>query len=170
MRRKWIFGIAFAAVFLVSAFSLWALVLWDNPAHAAQPERVEKLRIDGTRWDRVSQQFVVDISCKAGIAGAGDKAVFWVSTELWVDTGVQLSIVLTHESVVSKLEGATKDAEGKIQLEPQYIPWDRMLDSGEYFTGEAYVTTKIVLKNRHGGTIGNVVSKFNVINIEAPGG
>jgi hypothetical protein len=167
LKKKLIVCTVLAITLLVGISGPGVFVARENPAQAARPENTEKLRIDGIRWDRASQSFIIDLSCNLGIAKDGDEADFLVSTELWIDTGEQLSIVRAQEDTVTKIEGAAKDG-NRVQIAPQVIPWGRRLDSGKLFTGNAWVTTKVVLKNPSYGTVGNVVSEFGTIKITAP--
>lgn len=157
-----------AIVFLVSTVSLGSLTMWESPAQAAPPEKekVVKLRIDGIRWENGSQRFVVDLSCERGIANAMSKGGnFMVSTELEVGMGGE-DARPTGSRNLTKKERATPDEYGMVQLEPQYIPWDR--HSGTFFDDDAYVTTTVVVKNRIGHILWGPVSRFDTIYIPAP--
>jgi len=147
--------------FLMLALGMAVFIPGNNYVQAAQPDR---LRIDGTAWDSVSQQFVVDLSCQKGKAKGGSKAGFLVSTELRVSTG-GYDAVLTWESPI-EIENPIPDADGKVQIKSQRLSWDRSLPDGSYFNGVAPVVTSVQLKNSKGtSTMGNLVSETRTILI-----
>ena len=153
LEMKFSLRLLLSLIFLVSAVSLAALTLLEHQAQAAKPDahKVEMLRIDGIRWDVGSQQFVLDISGKPGVAQTGKSSSLRLHTELQVDrdSNSNVTTFLKTDTVVTRAEGASKDSDGMFQLESQYIPW-----FSDGYTGTVFVSIKVELKNR-GNTIGS---------------
>lgn len=123
------------------------LVLLTSAVPAAQ-NKEEKIRHDGQEWDSINQQFIIHMSCKFGIATASEHANFKARTTLNIYKGAleKLNVieelnVITTESDIIKMAGATKDQDGYIQIEPQSIPWDREGYVGPVTTG---VSTQMI--------------------------
>lgn len=168
MREKLVLAFTSALVLVLSAACFLTPALWSDEARAAQPSKEDKLRIDNVEYDWSSQRFVIDLSCQSGMAQENKNAEVMVGTEVVVGIGGQ-DIVLYQENNITKLAGATKDSDGKFQLEPQYIAWDRDLGNGPRFTGsDVPVVVKVVLIHRNGNKLGNVVTKYQEIDITAP--
>jgi len=140
--------------------ALMLLLLVNVPMVLAPEDKAEKLRVNGNDWDRDGQQFVVSMSCKFGIATAGERAGF--SLRVTVDITAD-GKTYSEKGVngISKVEDASKDQDGYIAVEPTKIAWDR---GG--FTGDAGVTTSIQLVGPSGNEIGDPVSHSEVIEIE----
>ena len=151
MKGKTIAVVVLSLAMLMSLFTM-------GPA----PDKTEKLRHDDTSWDSVGQQFVVSMSCKFGIATAGEHAGFTARTTLVINTGGDPETV-TGETVIQKADGAQKDADGYIAIEPTYIQWDR---GG--FAGTASVESSTELVNPSGNVMGDAVTSVTDIIIEPP--
>jgi hypothetical protein len=112
------------------------------PASLAESEKdVSKMQINGLTWDTTNQAFVVEISLKFGLATAGEHADFLVGTTLNFDADGN-SVTLSGESVIVKAEGATKDPDNMITIDPSFIPWDR---NGGMFEGPVDVEVRVGL-------------------------
>jgi len=118
---------------------------------APPPEKAEKIHIDDTSWDDESQTFTISHSAQFGMASAGENTDFTASTALTLDLG-GTSVTLTGERDLKKVDGATKDSDNMIAIEPTVIPWDR---NGGTFSGTASVTASSQIINPSGGTVGN---------------
>lgn len=127
-------------------------------------EKAEKLRIDAQTWDKFGQQFVLDMSCKFGLATAGEHADFKVHSDLSI-----VADGTTHnaagETAVRKQPGAGKDVDGYIKIEPLKIAWDR---GG--FTGTANVSSSTSLIGPSGSAVGQPVIVTTDTKIDPPGG
>ncbi len=119
----------------------------------APEEKAEKLRYDDNGWEKEGQQFIVQMSCKFGIATAGEHADFKVRSILTINAGGK-EYTETGERNIQKVEGASKDADGYIKIEPLEIPWDR---DGGIFEGAASVTASISLVGPSGNVQGDVI-------------
>jgi len=162
LKKRFFVIIVPAIAFLMLALGVAVLIPGNNYVQAAQPDR---LRIDGITWNRVSQEFVVDLSCQKGKAQGGSKAGFLVSTKLRVSTG-GYDAVLTWESPI-EIENPIPDADGKVQIKSQHLSWDRYVPDYGYFTGTAPVVTSVQLKNSKGtSTMGSLVSETRTILIK----
>ena len=149
MKEKTIAAIVLSFALLLSLFTM-------GPA----PDKTGKLRHDDTSWDRDAGQFVVSMSCKFGIATAGEHAGFTARTTLVINTGGD-PLTVTSETAIQKAEGAQKGADGYIAIEPTNIQWDR---GG--FAGTASVETSIELVNPSGNVMGDAVTSVTDITIE----
>jgi hypothetical protein len=131
---------------------------------APAPEKAEKLKFDQNDWDRENQQFVVSMLCKFGIATAGEHADFTTKTTLTVDTNTGGDpYTLTASNGISKVEGAEKDADGYIAIEPTTIAWDP-----KGFTDNAKVTASVSLVGPSGTVQGDPVVVTEEVKIEGP--
>jgi len=158
MRRILIAG-SLMAVMLLIGFSGMALAVDDKS---------EKLRHDSTVWDRDGQAFVVTMSCKFGIATAGEHAGFTVRTDLLITDGIYAYHCNNNVGEISKVAGATKDADGYIKIEPQTIGWDR---DGGSFTGQASVAVTTSLIGPGGKKVGrSIATVFEGIDIQPSNG
>jgi hypothetical protein len=159
MKRIWSLLLLLFLVPLVSIVSLKSPILSELQAQAAnlRAHQVEMLRINGIRWDKTSQQFVLDVSGKSGIARIGKSSPFQLYTELQVDRDIfpNETIILTTDTAAIRLEGALKDSDGMFQLEPQYIPWDRV---NRTYTGTVFLSIKVELRNSGGNAIWSPVT------------
>lgn len=140
--------------------ALLLLLLVNVPMVLAPEDKAEKLIHDNTGWDREGQQFVVSMSCRFGIATAGEHAGFSlrVAVDIMADGKTYSE---KGERGITKVEGASKDQDGYIAIEPMRISWDR---GG--FVGDAGVTTSIQLVGPSGNEMGDPVSYSGVITIE----
>ena len=135
------------------------LVLLVSVLFAPPPEKAEKVRIDSVTWDRDPAQFIVKLSCPFGTATAGEHANFTVRTELTIDAGGTI-YTEKDESNIQKVEGASKDADGYVAIEPTKIAWDR-----QGFTGDAGVTTSLQLIGPSGKPMGEPVIDWRTVDI-----
>ena len=127
---------------------------------------VRPFKIDLVTWDSDGQQFVIELSCKFGLATAGEHADFKLSTSLEIDTELSTFSIELMDGGVHKQPGASKD-KGFITLEPQRIPWDR---HGGTYEGKATVTTSVEIINPGGEVMGAEPSPFrSTIKIDAEG-
>jgi hypothetical protein len=134
--------------------NMTGLLLPGYLSHEAQAAAPSKLRVNDVQYDSGSQRFIIDLSCQAGAAGTADKPRFSVRIDLIANIG-NGDEYLSTTALAVKLAGAVKDSEGKVELEPIYIPWNSYQRGGD-FEGTAIVVTKAVLKNRNGRDIGSV--------------
>lgn len=86
------------------------------------PFRGKHLRIDDISCDREGQQFVIQLSCRFGIATAGEHADFRIVTNLEI---IYEDVIINVQSVdsIAKDTRAKKDIDGFIKLRPLSIPW-----------------------------------------------
>jgi len=119
----------------------------------APEEKAEKLRHDDNGWEKEGQQFIVQMSCKFGIATAGEHADFKVRSILTINAGGK-EYTETGERNIQKVEGASKDADGYIKIEPLEIPWDR---DGGIFEGAASVQASASIVGPSGNVQGDVI-------------
>ncbi len=171
MREKLVLAVSSALVLVLSAACFLTPAIWSDEAQAAKPSKEDKLRIDNLEYDWSSQRFVIDLSCQSGMAQENKNAEVMVGIEVVVSTGISgVGDVSRYEEYnITKQAGATKDSDGKVQLEPQYIAWDRDIGKGPRFTGsDVPVVVKVVLIHRNGKNLGNVVTKYQEIDITAP--
>jgi hypothetical protein len=138
MKTKKIVNISM--VFVLCLSGLIALA----PASLAAPEEnASKLEIESISWDKTNQGFVVALSLKFGLATAGEHAGFSVATTLNFDADGN-QVTLSDESNIVKVDGAIKDSDNMIIIDPTFIPWDR--NEGT-FEGPLEVTAEIRLLN-----------------------
>ena len=140
-------------------FIICASVLFAPPV-----EKAEKLRHEDNGWDKDGQQFVISMSCKFGQATAGEHANFTVRTELTINAAGK-TYQKTGVSGIQKVEGATKDADGFVKIEPTTIKWD-----SEGFEGVAKTEASINLIGPSGKPIGDAVTTKKDVLIEPPSG
>jgi hypothetical protein len=133
---------------------------------APAPDKAEKLRYEDTDWDRDVQQFVIKMSCKFGIATAGEHANFTTQTELTIVAGGK-TYTLEATNGIAKVAGATKDEDNYVPIEPTTITWDR---AGGTFEGNATVTASVSLVSPSGNVQGDAVVATQTVKIEPPGG
>jgi hypothetical protein len=108
---------------------------------------------DDNQWDRDGQQFVVSMSAKEYLFATGEDINYTTVTELKVLAGGK-TYTVTGTNPVVKEEGAEKDPEGYIAIEPTLIEWDR---DGGIFEGAASVTASISLVGPSGNVQGDVI-------------
>lgn len=163
MKLRFSLRLLLLSVILVSAVGFAPLMVSENIAQAArpsEPHREYKLRIDDVQWDGNARQFEVYLSCHAGIAQAGARA-FVASVELRITREGDPDVVtLSSEDMIIRKEGASKDSEGMVQLEPQVLRWQ---DSWE---DQANVVVIVTQMNRTGHTIGNPVGGSYPLDID----
>ena len=135
------------------------LVLFVSVLFAPPNEKAEKLRHDDTSWDNEGACFTLSMLCKFGQATAGEHANFTVRTTLVIKAGGN-TYTLYGERNIQKVEGASKDADGFIAIEPTTIAWDR-----QGFTGDAGVTTSLQLIGPSGKPIGEPVIDWRTIEL-----
>ena len=117
------------------------------PASSAKPKgnvSKEKLQIENVEWDKEAQEFVIEMSLKFGLATAGERAGFVVSTIMTIYTGESIYVIEPKGDIVRKVARAEKDATNMVSIEPQHIQWDR--DGGTVIE-IICVTFKFVLSN-----------------------
>lgn len=131
---------------------LATILPFTSLAQVAQLEdKSDKLYQDDIAWDNETQQFIISVSCKRGIATAGEHADFTISTNLLVTKDNKEYFILTPNKQIVKLEDAEKDSAGYVQIEPLAIPWDR---DGGSITGPATVQSTMSLVGPSGKSIG----------------
>jgi hypothetical protein len=159
-----VYGKRMVSISIVLIMTLSGLIT-TAPASVAMPSGDDsKIKIESVTWDRNTQGFVVALSFKFGLATAGENADFSVMTKISFEAG-GIPSTLIGESAVRKAEGATKDSDNMITIDPSFIPWDR---NGGKFEGLLDVTATIELINsgNDGDGIGNLESSNNVQGIE----
>ena len=129
---------------------------------AAAPDKTGKLKVDEQDYDMEAGQLIIQMSCKFGVATAGEHANFMVRTELTIKAGAD-SYDLAGERNITKAEGATKDADNFIAIEPITVLWD-----SQGFTGYADVATRVSLVGPNGNIQGAPVIQVSTVKIEAP--
>jgi len=146
MRAVWIVPVI-ASILILGTLGL------SQDVFAPPSEKAEKIRVDDVTWDDSSQEFIVQLSAKFGLAQAGENANFEVCTTLSISDASGNSVGTAGPACtpLQKLEGATKDSDGFIALEPTRVGWDR---NGGTFTGSASVSATTELKSPSGGTVG----------------
>ena len=151
------------SVILVGVAGFLPLMISDNVAEAArptEPHKEYKLRIDDVQWDGNANQFEVYLSCHAGIAQAGAKAFIARVEVIAYREGDPNVVRLSSERAIIKKEGASKDSEGMVQLEPRYLYW------GDSWEGQADVTVTVTRMNKTRHIIGNPASARYAIVID----
>lgn len=112
-----------------------------------EPFHGKHLQINDISWDIEGQQFVIQMSCRFGLATAGEHADFKIVTNLEIVAG-DATFYEHVETGISKVAGAEKDADGFIKLEALRIPLNIY---GGWFTGKILFTINFLLLNP-GGT------------------
>jgi len=98
------------------------LVLLVSVLFAPPNEKAEKVRIDSLTWDGTGQQFELEMSCKFGMATAGEHADFKVGTTLLIDIGDGTTSTAEAETAIRKEPGATKDGDGYVKIDSLEVP------------------------------------------------
>lgn len=121
----------------------------------------QKLRIDKIGWDNAASSFIIELSCKFGIATAGEHADFKIRTvvDIFDMDGNQWDTVIDKHGF-GKIEGAEKDADGFAQIEGQDVDWDR-----NGFPG-GYAIISVELLGPSGNTIGDIIVSPDKVDIE----
>ena len=104
---------------LVVILVLSVLVMPSYAAAAPQQDNREVLRIDDVIYETEQLQFVVQMSCKWGMANAGEHSDFRVKTILYIDWSSLGP--LEGERDVLKVEGEIKGQDGYVKIEPTYL-------------------------------------------------
>jgi hypothetical protein len=131
---------------------------------APAPDKAEKLKVDNHDYARDAGQFVISMSCMFGIATAGEHANFTTRTVLTFEAdGVPHTLQGTGG--INKVDGATKDADGYIAIEPLTIGWDR---NGGTFSGVVSVVATTQLVGPSGKDQGEAVVTYPDVTIELP--
>jgi hypothetical protein len=104
------------------------------------------------------------LSCHFGPATAGEHADFKVQTELAIVAGGN-SYDLDAERNIQKVEGAVKDADNFIVIEPLRVYWPE----GESFKGVAAVTGSTSLVGPSGKVQGDAVVSSGRVLVNIPG-
>lgn len=128
------------------------------------PDQAEKLKVNGQDWDRESAQFVIDMSCHFGAATAGEHVDFKVEAKLTVKEG-EKTYGLAGDRPISKVDGAVKDADNFIAIEPLRIDWEQMPVG---FEGSVTVIAEVSLLGPSGKVIGHPVFTTTNVKIEGP--
>jgi hypothetical protein len=141
----------YAALIEVSLQAEAVGVLLDEAAEVMgvepSPFRGRHMELDDIRWDRDEQQFEIMLSCRFGIATAGEHADFKIVSNLDVHDGDSV-INLCSEDGISIAEGAEKDRHGFIELDRLYIPWERV---PRWTEGVLKLNLNLVLYNPNDG-------------------
>ncbi len=132
------------------------------PASLAKPEKDSKIKVESVTWDKGTQEFVVEMSCKFGLANAGDHAGFLISAELQIQTDDNYYTLDSKDNPIHMQQGAEKGKNGYIEIEPKHIPWDRNGGSEE---GKGIVTVIAGFKNPKGRNIGNRPVEFTFTDV-----
>ena len=132
---------------------------------APAPDKAEKLKVDDNTWDSEGGefgfgQFVVSMSSQFGAATAGERADFKVGAKLTVEAGDK-PYDLAGDRGIQKVDGAVKDADNFIAIEPLRIDWIE----GESFDGVAFVTYSVSLYGPNGKVMGDPVSTTTEVKI-----
>lgn len=136
------------SIYLVLVLTISGLIA-ITPASIAESEKdVSKIEIESVSWDITNQGFVVALSLNFGLATAGEHADFLVAATLNFDADGN-SVILSGESAIVKAEGAKKDSDNMITIDPRFIPWDR--NSGTF---EGLVQGTILFEIFNPGKIG----------------
>ena len=130
---------------------------------AAASDKTDKLKVDEQNYDIEAGQFIIQMSSKFGIATAGEHANFTVRTELTIKAGAN-SYDLSGERGITKVEGAVKDQDGFIAIEPIKVLWD-----SQGFTDYADVATRVSLVGPNGKVIGDAIVQVSTVKIESLG-
>jgi hypothetical protein len=138
------YGKKIASVSMVLVMMLSGISAIASVSSAAPAEETSKIEIEDLTWDRAEQGFVVALSLKFGIATAGEHADFSLGTTLEFDAGGN-SVTLSGESAIVKVDGATKDSDNMITIDPTFIPWDR---NGGKFEGLVDVSVKVIIEKQ----------------------
>lgn len=111
------------------------------------PFRGKHLRIDDISCDREGQQFVIQLSCRFGLATAGEHADFRIVTNLEIIYG---DVIINAQSVngIAKAANAKKDIDGFVKLRPLLIPW---IKEGVCYTGTILLDLDLLLFNPDDG-------------------
>lgn len=143
------------------------LILLPAAPVMAQEDKAEKLRYDNNGWDREGQTFVLSLSCKFGIATAGEHGAFNVFVQLDIfDFDNNNWDSIKAMALIAKAEGAKKDSEGYINIEQLIIPWDRV---GGTFEGVATVVATTAIIGPSGNTVGDVTLTKTIMEITGCG-
>jgi YVTN family beta-propeller protein len=148
-----IFSISMVLVLILSG------MLAIAPTSIARSEQDSKLKIENVSWNKASQEFIVEMSCKFGITKAGEHANFLIDTELKIDVDDHFYVLESKDKTIQMLKNTEKGENGYIELEPKHIPWDRNGGSEE---GKGIVTVFVGIKNPKGRFIGNDPVGFTV--------
>jgi hypothetical protein len=96
-------------------------------------------------------EFKIAFAAQQGIAKAGTRAGFTISTQLWVvQEGQDAVLGPATYAVVEEAPGASPGDDHMVPLVPQTIPWDR---AGGSFAGKALVVVDADLRNPSGKVI-----------------
>ncbi|MFH2008015.1 MAG: hypothetical protein ABI333_15640 [bacterium] len=123
-------------------------------------EKAEKLKVDDQDWDRDPAQIIVKLSAHFGTATAGEHADFTVGAKMTVKAGAN-SYDLAGERSILKVEGAVKDADNFIAIEPLRIDWAE----GKTFVGVADVSSTVFVTGPSGKVMGSEVTATKEITI-----
>jgi hypothetical protein len=122
MGNKSVLKIVSITIVIASMLCLATILPFTSLAQAAQLEdKSDKLYQDDIAWDNETQQFIISVSCKRGIATAGEHADFTISTNLLVTKDNKEYFILTPNKQIVKLEDAEKGSAGYVQIEPLAI-------------------------------------------------
>jgi len=111
-------------------------------------DKAEKLKVNGQSWDRDPAQFIVKLSCQFGTATAGEHTDFKVGAKMTVKAGED-NYDLAGERGIQKVDGAVKDADNFIAVEPLRIEFVTG-PSGKVMGSEVTVTEKITIDGEPG--------------------
>jgi hypothetical protein len=145
-------------VLLVIGFILVSLTIM-----APNPEKAEKLKVNGHDWDRDPAQFVVSLTCQFGTATAGEHADFKIGANITIAADGKTYQLVGERNIV-KAAGAEKDADNFIAIEPLTIDWPE----GKNFEGVASVTSSVSLVGPSGNVQGDPVIYTDSVLINDP--
>jgi len=134
---------------------------------APAPDKAGKLKVDENTWDSEGGefgQFVVSMSSQFGAATAGECADFKVGATMTIKAG-EKAYDLAGERGIAKVDGAVKDADNFIAIEPLRIDWIK----GIILEGDVSVTAEVYLLGPSGKVIGHpVFTTPTIVKIEGP--
>ena len=139
------------------ALLIIGIILVTLTIMAPDTSKAEKLKIDNQDWDRDPAQFIVKLSCQFGAATAGEHADFKVGATMTVKAG-EKTYDLAGERGIQKVDGAVKDADNFIAIEPLRIDWIE----GKDFEGIAFVTFSVSLVGPSGNSVGTTTETHTI--------
>ena len=136
-------------------FTLMSAIIFASIANLGLgTDAAEKIRVREITWDNETQEFVIDMSVRYGVAVGGDKAGLGINVmlELTDFNGVRIDTTGASfefdNAKPSKVSGPSPPAMGVyINLDPLRILWDR---NGGTFSGLVNVNAALTLQNKAG--------------------
>jgi hypothetical protein len=135
---------------------------------APDKEKAEKLRIDDQGWDSGTSSFVLNLSCQFGMATAAEnsgKFTIRATIDIFDHDGNSLDTIVEEGLEINKVEGADKDTDHYVKIEPLELSWDR---NGDIFEGVVSVTASASLVGPSGNVQGDAVVSTDEVLINHP--